>query len=401
MNSWTEDLGFLDALDTLLGSGRLPEVVVKKGRKILSRASEPVKILILGPQGAGKTQLANLLVGRRVVDAGAPCPPLEFTWSESEFSEFTYTDGSTAKLDGLHTEPPKPGTVTRLRLGLPAQSLNRVSLVEFTTGKGAPESFLSAVAAVDLVIWCGQDFQSDDKALWDMVPDAKKDHSFFVLTKADVFAAEGRLQDRLTSLQEHVGDEFHSLVPVATLQALNALPVHDDPSERAYQASGGKALVSTIARHVETGRKADLDTALLFLTRYGLKPAEQPHASPPANRTGSRAQSRLREGTSATALPPALELMRARGKELLELARDNQDRASAILAHCVATSEQLVGLLGDIDDDAPDAARLYETALDAADMIILMQMEDGIGPAADAVSVMLQLRREIESEVAA
>ena len=50
------------------------------------------------------------------------------------------------------------------------------------------------------------------------------------------------------------------------------------------------------------------------------------------------------------------------------------------------------------EEASPDVEELI---LDAADVILLMQSEDGEVPAADAVTLLLQLRRELEARLAA
>ena len=402
MMAWTEEHEYLQVLEEMLAAHRLPDEIERQGRKILARATAPVSILITGPQDSGKTRLANLLIGRPVIGGEASGVAIEWFWSAKEKTEILDAAGTRKTTDGLDLSLPEIATAARVRLGLPDLSLKSFNLKTFATDRASPDDFLAAVETADLVLWCGQDFLPEDQALWAQVPDMKKDHSYFVLTKADLFSEPGQLQERLDNLNDLVGEEFYSLVPVATLQALTSLPKGDEPDDAAFVASGGKALVTTIARHVETGRKADLDTALLFLSRHGATMDARPDAPAPRRPAPSEVHAAQTAPQPAPdTLPTALELMRDRSRELIEIAKDNENKAASILSHCVATSEELITILGDIDEKAPEAEQVYETALDAADLLILMQMEDGIGPAADAVTLMLQLRRDIENAVAA
>jgi hypothetical protein len=120
-----------------------------------------------------------------------------------------------------------------------------------------------------MVIWCSQAFTPAERWLWSAMPDRLKDHGFLVLTKADELIREGTLADADRRLDDIVAEEFHSLVPVATLQGLAALCRDTGTDRDALAASGAEALISALLAHVEQGRRADLDAALLFLSRFG------------------------------------------------------------------------------------------------------------------------------------
>ncbi len=45
--------------------------------------------------------------------------------------------------------------------------------------------------------------------------------------------------------------------------------------------------------------------------------------------------------------------------------------------------------------------RRIDELAEAQDMMVLMQVEDGDGPAADAVTLLVQLRRDMEMQLAA
>ncbi len=98
----------------------------------------------------------------------------------------------------------------------------------------------------------------------------------------------------------------------------------------------------------------------------------------------------------------AIRFLRRRGDSLAETAATlGEGSASGLIAHCVSAVEHLVDQFTD-DDSGCDAADAFIDELaEAQDMMVLMQVEDGDGPAADAVTLLLQLRRDMEMQLAA
>jgi hypothetical protein len=72
-----------------------------------------------------------------------------------------------------------------------------------------------------------------------------------------------------------------------------------------------------------------------------------------------------------------------------------------VLGHCLETVEQLVEKVSAPVDIDLEGAEVEELVLETADVIMLLQSEEGPAPAADAVTLLLQLRRELEARIAA
>ncbi|CAN0604852.1 unnamed protein product, partial [Ectocarpus sp. 12 AP-2014] len=86
----------------------------------------------------------------------------------------------------------------------------------------------------------------------------------------DVLSAKKALSAKVSALESIVAEEFHSLFAVATLQAIQAQTAAG-VDEAMFHASGGSALSSEVLRHAERGRRADFDSAHMFLARYQIK----------------------------------------------------------------------------------------------------------------------------------
>ena len=73
----------------------------------------------------------------------------------------------------------------------------------------------------------------------------------------------------------------------------------------------------------------------------------------------------------------------------------------SLIDQCVDTVEHLVDLFSQADSDDPVTDAFIDELAEAAEMMVLMQVEDGDAPAADAVTLLLQLRRDMELRLAA
>ena len=61
----------------------------------------------------------------------------------------------------------------------------------------------------------------------------------------------------------------------------------------------------------------------------------------------------------------------------------------------------LLDLFSDDDSGCPAADAFIDELTEASELMVLMQIESGDAPAADAVTLLLQLRRDIETKLAA
>ena len=168
----------------------------------------------------------NLIAGHRVVPADVKFPSFELSGS-SEIR--CYVTG----VDEVEVETAWPvatdfdwSSSTMVRLEHPLPSLGNIALIEVVTD-GTDEDLALAVewaaGRTDIALWCTQEFGPAEQAAWKAVPDALKDHSFLVVTKADLLVAAGMLVEQISVLTEMVADDFHSFFPVATLQFLNGI----------------------------------------------------------------------------------------------------------------------------------------------------------------------------------
>ncbi|MEM9576643.1 MAG: hypothetical protein AAF999_06485 [Pseudomonadota bacterium] len=270
-----------------------------------------------------------------------------------------------------------------------ASILGHARVLDVTTSETASDFGACVgdiIAIADIVIWCTQEFEAQEATLWQGASDHLKDHSFLVLTKADLLAKKRLLRERIKALEPVVSEEFHSFFPVTSCRISQLQDAGETISDAVYTASGLKALIEAVASLVQSGQRADLDSAMLFLERQGLTlddplPDRRPPAITPLQQACSASRDRLIE----------------RAFDIAELGFDEAEGdMSGVLEMCGSISEDL---MQDIDRLSQDHTELEPWTAEfemASDKIMLMTMENDTRSAADAVTILLQLRRDLE-----
>ncbi|GAA0285354.1 hypothetical protein [Rhodovulum strictum] len=368
------DRDVLSRLEQAVAADHLPGKARDYGQRLLARLRAPLRLVVTGPAGSGKSELARLLCGR-TDPAMAPGP-----------------GGEPAETPSVLFR-----NLVVIELGLPAP------------GSGTPSAGAIEQTSPDIILWCTQGFGHAEAQVWARVPDNLKDHAFLVLTKADELMRHGVLDERLDDLREVVETEFHSLLPIATAQAAAAMAGTGIADAALHARSGATALFEALTRMIEQGRGADQDAADLFIRRHGhpaLRSLSMEAPTVDASPVCPSLADAVTETQGNPALPDPEAVVSERAIHLLDAhcadfpdAIDGDDPAGirALLALCARTA----GALGDIVEEAGLAGDLAEDVLEANEMLLLLTLEQDETAAADAVTLLLQLRRGFEARLAA
>ncbi len=407
----------IERLERLQASGRLPEWARKTAATLAKRLSSQVRVTVLGPEGVGKSTLCNVLAGAQVLPSGQMLPTTMLRFGETAQLSVTLGDRSVRTLDGLDFPALEGLAPAYVEARAPLEGLRDLSLLEVVTD-GTPAELAAATrwaaTRTDIAIWVTTEFGPDEQAAWSKTPVELRDHAYLVLNRTDEMQDEAR-DARASALQPVVDAAFHAFFAVS---ALAAGPAGEKGSEA--DGHGCDALLRALKRHVSLAGQADLDGALMFLNRFEPKETPRPRARSSEPAKSGSAQAEQEETPAAVEEPPKLQLEQVALADQENAAGDaGQARSAALdaLRGCArgvlsdwnvlgdnlaeAVLDRCVGTIEEVVETLPAEDRFHGPALQASDLIVLLQLEKGDGAADHAVSALLQLKREIEVDLAA
>ena len=349
--------------------------------KIADRLDTGVRVVLLGPEGVGKSQLCNALLQ---INQEADEPGGTRVFAGPDIRDASELRDDHPKIHERHV-------VDTRRLG-------RVQVIDVSVPHSEQHDLAAECAQflplADIVLWCTECFSEKEQHMWADASDPLKDHSFLVLTKADLLAEQGSLAVRIAELQRVVAEEFHSLFPTTTTQLQQLLEQGTDISDAQLAASGVKALTEAVRKIVQSGERADRDGALLFLERHGITlDAAMPHEENVAVASASKTATPMN-----TNYKRARDMIMERAIDLAEMTFDaDQGDMSEMLAFCGEISEELVEIVTSDTANSEDEQHWHDVFEQASDKVMLMTMENDLRSAADAVTILLQLRRDLEA----
>lgn len=410
-----QDSGVVDRLRLALSDGTIPSQRREMGAQLLSNLQNAVHVTFVGLPQCGKSSLINMMLGRAALRPIPDVEVLEVVYGPDLKTTFLHADGQTSQHDGLVTDRNVVRGAIHAQVALPDEILRQQTFTEFRLSgpiERQQELLQHAVEVGQITVWCSETFSETEQALWRTVPDAIKDHSFLALTMADRQMMKGSLAQRIEDLGPIVSEEFLGLYPVATLQAIAARADGVAPRQDMWSSSGGRPLFEAIASQVRLGRAEELDRAAVLLAQY---PATSPAPAVPLDvsgdkvddRPGSRDESRTVSDQPASVNPSkgetgdgAVELARTRlqrcaddmAKSLSGTGSKESDKVFDLCVEAVRDLSDLFATDGHLPGDVSD---LLEDIRDGEEMLLLLQIEKGEAAAEDAVSLMLQLKKEI------
>ncbi len=392
-------------LERAVEDGLLTGELLNVGRKLLDQLQKPAQVTIIGYPGVGKTSLMRMLLAGAEVPDLVGVPVFEVGYGPSERVLFETQDGKPSESAGRAHQHNLPAGVFRVTQLLPLPQLADKTLTEVSLAAAADaqkRALNYAIETTDFTIWCTQDFQAAESETWAHFPEELKDHSFLALTKADQLQMKGTLQAQTTRFENDWSEEFLSLFPIATKQAIAAHEEGELADPALWASSGGKALRDNLHNHIDTGRRADLDYVQMLLAHVSPKMVEP-----------QRSQHRGEEdkGTSSTTGTPEIAPMKRTEavETALAILQDCADEMAAsaggapqpkeMLAHSAQAAQAMATLLMDAGSDDAHLNALREDVLESEQVIMLLQLEGTDTAARDAVSALLQLKKEM-AEVA-
>jgi energy-coupling factor transporter ATP-binding protein EcfA2 len=433
----------LERLAQAAQSGLLPAAAQDEAEKLLTRMKMPVRLALLGMPGSGKSSLLNLLAGNIVLPEGVRLPTLQLSYGPEPKAICTLSDGTKQTLATADCHEIATLSPVFVEIELPLPALSKISLLE-TVAPNDPNALHRAgqwaAKRADVVLWCTSEFDKTERRIWGQMPDLIKDYALLMITRIDVLQEQGTLDGLIGSIRTAAIGEFEKILPINVPMALEARKPDSSVDKELMRDSGGMALIAAVLKQVEQEKRSATDMADVLLLQNadalsGLDEAETPAA--PVNTlaaTGNEAAAaksdpevstgiaRLREiaarraaEQTQTTAPATLQTdtcavyqhvvdrLEERAQALTVSMQDMGDDAPAeIMDECVTQIQWLCDYLND-NGDAQDESlqRARDTAFDAADLVLLMQLEKRDSAALEAVSLMLQVKRELQADLAA
>ncbi|SMP31026.1 dynamin family protein [Shimia sagamensis] len=239
------------------------------------------RIALMGEFSAGKSTLMNLLLGcdpMPVRITATRVPPVWVSHGPRSAS-LVGEDGTVKQFDGDDLSAAPMDGCDLIRFSMDSDILNLCDLIDIP-GISDPnlkhETWLTLMEDVDCVIWCThatQAWRQSEAALWEQVSQQIKGPNHLVVTQFDKLRSERDQRRVMARLQAEAGDVFDDIIPISTLEAINA-----GMDETAWRNSGGAALIERLVAMLvdETGVAA---AAQGNVNAVGL---EESQASPPS-----------------------------------------------------------------------------------------------------------------------
>lgn len=266
------ELTVAQRLGRALDRGLLPAGgPAEAAERLIERLERPARVALLGLPGSGKSSILNLLVGAIVVPETLRLPTIVVQHGDVSRMICTLTDGTTKILPGhdlTEVLALAPALVT-LEMDLPA--LKVIGLLEVSAGPMEAEQKRAATWAskrADIVIWCSTSYLPKEQAVWESLPDSVKDNSFMFLTKVDLLGSRESAAAMHDRVELRAGEEFRQILSISAKQARAAMPSGGAVNRELFRDSGASAVIAAIKTRVQSGRRADMDTAELLLARH-------------------------------------------------------------------------------------------------------------------------------------
>jgi len=397
--------------------------IAARADRMRASLDRPVRVTVFGMPGTGKSDVVNLLAGRRVLPDIFGLPTTELSAGPDPLTEAVLPDGTRVFEEKLPDEETAAKSPVFLRVSVPdAPGLSRFQLLEVVTDGTLPDLAAAARWAMprtDIAMWCTLRLGDADRAVWEATLDVIKDHAVLVLTGAQGPVPSGR------PIRSGLPEGFRAAWPIWRARLGQAL---DSGDAEAFAASGAAALVAAVSEIAQGARSMDIEAAEVFLARYEppeLRPvaprdapvrADDPVPAPeaPGQSHGQPVLPEPVQSSPAVALRvpeqavAALRLLRDRAAALLrdvapvlDAGPDGaQAAAGDVLAACAGIAEDVARVLAaedpDFDEDGDLLQPLRDAVDEVADMAVLMGIEGGPDRAADAAALLAQLRETFD-----
>lgn len=441
-------------LEAVLAEPSIPAREAENGALLLDRLTRPVRVGVFGLSFGGDAWLMEQLLGPGVLPHGPEWPTLEVVHGPQVLTHATFEAGHTTTYAGPASAALLLQEPVFLRIEAPNDMLTWMRCL-YLASDDAPDDYLAALdwaaARTDVVLWATRDFGPEEAVIWDQAPDNLKNHAHLVTTSQAMSLRELRSRsgydfDGLFSMPKDIAgpadiaplmNRLEADISEARAADLDAAHLflhrlgHLVPDSLAKAAASplGRAITRTLHTSAQPPQPMPQGLPVEPAETFSEPDAAELHTIAPLTAPTAPAEDPVAEPRAPAA--PALNMMafrpdpdrqdilsepllylKRRSRALLELVEwhdvasegdDTQELnwAEEVLAHCCETTEGLQMRAMDWPDEAPGIIALRRSLDEACDTAILLQVEGGEDQAEDAATLLLQLRGDMEHELAA
>jgi len=409
-----------ERLEFAIVEGLLPDAVANSAMLILGRLEGPLRIALLGMPQSGKSTVLNLLAGQNVIPENTQkLPTLLVETGPVSQMDCILPGGNRTLVPGTDLAGLKELNPQFISLETDLPALSKISLLEVAL----PDTLIEqrkainwACKRIDVVIWCTTEFSEQEQDLWFEVPDHLMDHGLLLMTKTDILSGKADIKNRITSLKSSFNEDFLRIAPLSAKSALDVRDAEGKLDLAAFKATGATVLISEIKALIESGYREAEGHGRHILTKYcGHIDFSELEYADDADLEETETASKDIPTKSAEKSKPA------ENQNLSSLDREMLDKSLAKIKDCEAsltnlfqqTDELSVDQVLDICEETIDGvavilkgaeqpliAEIRSRAFEIQDSIVLMKSEQDESCADNAVTLALQLRRDIETVLA-
>lgn len=442
-------------LEYAVENDKLPDAVVASAKKVLKTLGQPIRIVLLGMPGTDKSAVLNLLLGKTLIPVDLRnLPTLQVEAGPVNQMLCTMPDGGKKIVPGIDLAALaeiKPALVT-IKANFPALSkINLMEIVASTDEDQQRKAIAWACKRADIAIWCTTKFNSVEQDLWYDVPDDLKDNSYLLLTKTEDLSGQAEINTRLAEMAKSSGEEFLRIFALSARRALEIRAQESNMDLTAFKATGATTLIAAImsqikarqgaaqgaaeqilAKHCDdidfgslkepkTPRLPALDPIPKPVVQETMSPAEQEAVQPPKQEVVQPAKQKAAPAPAApkqqvapppkveksikvgTPLEQALKFVQENQTELIDLlTKEDLPTVKNVLKICETAATEVPEIIG--EDSLPPLSYICSAAYEMQNIVVLMQAEKNEkdeSRADNAITLLLQLRRDIEAMIVA
>jgi Dynamin family len=216
---------------------------------------------LMGEYSSGKSELLNLLVGRRLLPTKVTATDLPAVWltygATEKVAGLAY-DGSLHDLSLQDLATDRAMTFVAIRVETDAAILKETDIID-TPGISDPRMSTAIVEEIarfcDFVVWCSpanQAWRQTERAFWNTTRAQLKNNSILVVTRADKLRSLEDLEKVLRRCRSEAANHFSAIVSVATLAAMAAQETPRSARGReAWVASGAEQLLLHLRQSIK------------------------------------------------------------------------------------------------------------------------------------------------------